>query len=243
MSFWNSLGDTLVTIGLAEKVDAPTPEAAIEEAKATAVAAASPPPKVAAAMAAVPAPTPDAPKSPSIEPELVKNFDDLARKQLIAAMEGSGASLVEDLEMLLSTLRENITDETALYKSALKILIKQGHSIDAIRQDFDKCIGALEDEDRQFGVNLKRQMEGRVGSRIKEVTACNEAIQAKQAQIEQLQTEIAELASKAHEAQGEVTGEQAKLDLAQSRFTLNYNALKSQIESHSGKVMQYGEGL
>jgi len=193
------------------------------------------------AVTARPAATPAAP--PVGDPGLVATLDESSRAQLVASMEASGAQLVEDLMDMLGTLRENITDEAALYKAALKILIKQGNTVLAIRQDFDKCIGALETTNREFAAQLKSQLDKRVGGKLKTAQDCKAQIAAKQQQIEALQNEVANLAAQAHEAEGSVADEQAKLDLAQQRFTHNYTAIRGEIEANCAKVAQYGEKL
>jgi chromosome segregation ATPase len=175
--------------------------------------------------------------------ELVAALDTSSRDQLVAAMEASGAQLVEDLMDMIGTLRENISDETALYKAALKILIKQGNTVSAIRQDFDKCIGALEATSRDFAAQLKAQLDKRVGGKLKIAQDCKAQMAAKQQQIETLQNEVANLAAQAHEAESSVADEQAKLDLAQQRFTHNYTAIRGEIEGTYAKVAQHGEQL
>jgi len=188
-------------------------------------------------------PSPVAPKIQTVaaaaDPTLVATLDQSARKQLVDAMEASGASLVEELMDLLETLRESITDETALYKAAIKILGKKGNTVVAIRQDFDKCVGALEAKDREFESQLKAQFDKRVGSRSKIVSDCHEQISDKQAQIAQLQSEIATLGATAHETQAGIAEEQSKLELAQARFTLTYKTLRGEIEASCAKVAQY----
>ena len=175
------------------------------------------------------------------DPALIASLDKSARDQLIAAMEASGAHLVEELIDLLDTMKESITDEAALYKTAIKILMKKGHTLVDVRQDFDKCIGALEAKDREFESQLKGQLDLRVGSKSTTVAACQSQITDKRMEIAKLQSEIVQLTESARVAQDGITAEQAKLNLAQSRFTLSYNALRGEITSKCNKVNQYSE--
>jgi hypothetical protein len=202
--------------------------------------------------AAAPAPASATPSRPvaapkvvaaAVDQQILASLDDSAKKQLIDAMEKSGAHFVEEFSDYLETLRESIEDEAGLYKAALKLLLKKGGSLSAIRQDFDKCIGALEAKDREFGAQLKGELDRRVGTKQKTVADCQAQIEAKQEQIQKLQSEIGDLGATAHEAQGGISAEQDKLNLAQSRFTLVYKALRSEIEANSAKVTQYGEKL
>jgi chromosome segregation ATPase len=223
-SIWDKFRDTFSEV----KPDAQQPEAPPPVSEATVGITSSPviPARVVAA-----------------DPALITSLDQSARDQLIAAMEASGAHLVEELIDLLDTMKENITDEAALYKTAVKILVKKGHTLVDIRQDFDKCIGALEAKDREFESQLKGQLDLRVGSKSAAVAACKSQIADKQAEITKLQSQIAELGAKAHEAQEGIAAEQGKLGLAQSRFSLGYNALRGEIASKCAKVNQYSEKL
>jgi hypothetical protein len=181
-------------------------------------------------------------KTPS-DPTLVATLDQSTRAQLIGAMETCGADLVEELTGLLDTLKDSITDEAALYKAALKILMKKGHTLVDIRQDFDKCVGALEAKDREFQAQLKGEYDKRVGSKTAVVADCASKIEAKQAQIKKLQSEISDLGVSSHEAQSDITEEQAKLDLAKSRFSLGFKSLHTELTNNCAKTAQYGEAL
>lgn len=158
-------------------------------------------------------------------------------------MRAAKAPLVEDLGDMLETLRDSIPDEGSLYKAALKILAKKGFAVTAIREDYDKCIGALEASSREFAAQLKGQLDARVGAKLKTVEDCNQQIAGKQKQIAALQEEAAALAVTAHEAQNGITDEQAKLNLMQERFTINYQALRTEMERNCAKVTQYGEKI
>ena len=158
-------------------------------------------------------------------------------------MDSAGAKLVEDLMDTLEVLEASIPDEAALYAAALNLLKKKGHGLGDIRQDFDKCIGALETKDREFEAQLKAQYQKRVGSKNALIENCKGDIAARQSQITALQAEMAELGVKSHEAEEAVKEETQKLELAQARFTLGYNRLHSEMEAHITKTMKYGEAL
>jgi chromosome segregation ATPase len=170
-------------------------------------------------------------------------LDQGSRTKLIAAMRGAKAPLVEELSDMLDTLKENIPDEGSLYKAALKILAKKGFAITAIREDYDKCIGALESSNREFAAQLKGQLDARVGAKHKVVEDCNQQMADKQSQIAALQAEVATLAATAHEAENGIAAEQTKLNLMQERFNINYQALRTEMERNCAKVIQYGEKI
>lgn len=197
---------------------------------------------------AVSAPTPSpvgpkatpAPATSVADPGLMKTLDESAKKQLLDAIEASGAALVEELTDIIETLKESIDDEGALYKAALKLLGKKGHSTTDLLGDYDKCLGVIEKKDREFEAQLKGQIDKRIGARAREIEGYESQIAAKKAQVDQLQQEIADLAIKKQEAQGSVTEEQQKLELAQDRFTRVYQAIRAEVESQRAKITQYG---
>jgi uncharacterized phage infection (PIP) family protein YhgE len=225
---WGHVLNASVDLGLAERLPAPGEPA---DPHTQAPAPASP--------RAVVAPLP----RPLVNSALANELKESARATLIAAMEASGATLVDQLLDLLESLQEDIKDETALYRAAIKVMVKQGHSVHDLRQDFDKCIGALEESDRKFEATLKGQLERRVGTKMKAATDAREQIKALQDQIGQLQSQIAELGAAAHEAESGIAEEQAQLALAQTQFTQTYDTIRAGVESHCAKVTQYGEKL
>lgn len=184
--------------------------------------------------------SPIAPAAPVVDPELVKSIDASAQKQLIDAIGASGAELVEELGDIIETLKESIPDETALYKAALKMLGKKGHTAVAILGDYDKCLGVIEAKDREFEGQLKAQFDKRVGSKQQAIANFRDQITQKQAQIAQLQQEMSDLGVKAQEVQAEVGEEEQKLNLAQDRFSRVYQTIRAAIEAQRAKVAQYG---
>lgn len=224
--FWQ----VLEKIGLAETVeDAPT-EAA---------------PAVKPSTGSTPAPVIQSPKV--IDPEAqakLAELDKSARQQLAQAMEASGATLVEELGETLETLKESgVEDEKIRYTAAIKGLIKKGHPVAAICQDVDKCIGVLEDKNREFSSQLKTQFDKRVGTKTQTVQTSQDQIKVKQAQKAKLDQEIADLTAQRTEAQSGITDEQNKLTQVGERFDMAYKAIRSEVEAQRAKIAQYGEKL
>jgi hypothetical protein len=136
-----------------------------------------------------------------------------------------------------------VDDEKVRYTAAIKSLIKKGHPVSAICQDVDKCVGVLEDKNREFASQLKAQFDKRVGSKTQTVQTCDAQILAKTAQKEKLNQEIADLAAQKSEAQQGITDEQLKLTQVGERFDMAYKAIRSEVESQRAKIAQYGEKL
>lgn len=173
----------------------------------------------------------------------IAELDKSAREKLHQAMDDAGAKLVEEFGDLLDTLKESIADEKVRYTAALKILIKKGNTVTAVCADIDKCIGVLEEKDREFTSQLKDQLDKRVGSRKAQVEGLQKTIEDKSNQIVTLEREIKDLSGKRDVAFNEITEEQMKLTQVQERFTLAYQAIKAEAQLQRGKIVQYGESL
>jgi hypothetical protein len=195
----------------------------------------------------VPAPAQVLPRVATVDPAVqakLAELDKSARQQLSQAMEAAGASLVEELGETLETLKESgVEDEKVRYTAAIKSLIKKGHPVSAICQDMDKCIGVLEDKNREFSSQLKGQFDKRVGSKTQTVQTCDDQIAAKIAQKAKLDQEIADLTTQKAEAQQGIHDEQNKLTQVGERFDMAYKAIRSEVESQRAKIAQYGEKL
>jgi chromosome segregation ATPase len=230
--FWESLGKVTDRVGLTES------ESHSDEAPPSVAPSGGSNSSVASPISkSVPSRT-----DPEAQAKLAE-LDKAARQQLIQAMEDSKVPLVEELGDLLESLRESIPDEKALYKAALKILVKKGSSISAICSDMDKCIGVLEDKDREFLSQLKSQFDKRVGSKKTAVDSCKQQVDAKRVQIRALESDISTLETQGQEAQGSISEEEEKLSQVQGRFEMVYRATRSEIESQRAKIAQYGEKL
>lgn len=227
MSFWSVLERVGESVGVLE----------VEDASST------------------PAPTPTAASAPvigqsaSVRPPAavapadvnrIAELDKTSRDRLIQAMQGAGANAVTDLGDMLDTLRDAIPDERTLYSKALNVLAKKGITTVQVVGDYDKCIGVLEENAREFEANCKSQKESRIGTRLKAIETYNATIAAKQQQLLQLQQEISDLQQKSNTDQASIAGEQAKIDQVQERFTLAYRAIRSEVEAQRTKVSTYG---
>lgn len=202
-----------------------------------------------------PAAPPHAPKPSSAPPAVVRapvnqedqarftEIDKSARDQLSQAMDSADAKLVEELGDTLETLKDAIPDEKARYTAAIKLMVKKGHAVSALLSDLDKCIGVLEEKDREFNAQLKGQFEKRVGAKQTAFATCNEQIKSKNEQIQLLEAEIAHLTVQRDDAQAGISGEQTKLTQVQERFEMAYRALRSEVESQRAKIAQYGSNL
>lgn len=188
-------------------------------------------------------PQPSAIKVETVEErKQIAEIDTMVREQLANAMADSGAKLVEELGDLLETLGESIPDEKLRYSTAIKILNKKGSSVSAICNDIDRCIGVLEQKDREFNATLNDQFNKRVGGKTQQAAACEEQIAVKRSQIDKLQSEIAELNVQHGNATAGIVEEKEKLEQVKNRFQTAYVAMRNEIDAQRAKITQYGEG-
>jgi chromosome segregation ATPase len=177
------------------------------------------------------------------DPALVAELDQSAHEQLMLSITNSGAKLVTELASLLDTLKENITDEAALYKMALKLLFKGGHNVTDLAGDYDKCIGAIEQTDRDFEAELGKEFAKRVGGKQHAIEEATAAIATLQAEIAERQQSIAELAARSEQTRTGIAESQAKLDLTKQRFTAVYSEIRAGLQAARDKITKYGEKL
>lgn len=224
MSFWNKIGSAAERIGLVEKEEEQQEQSIVAEQT-------------------VPVVHHQVLQPSNVDAAKIAAIDETSRKMLIVAMQNDGAPLVEDLSDSLETLQEAIPDEKIRYVTALKMMMKRGTPVSAVLNDFDKCLGVLDDNKRSFENDSKKQLEQKVGTKVKAVQSLDGLIVQKTAEISKMQQELVELQAKRDQEQSGISVEQSKIDQVQSRFEVVYKAIRSSVEDQRAKVAQHGEGL
>lgn len=193
----------------------------------------------------IPVSVPAAPVKPTVSQDQARiaAADQVAKEQLELAIDNANANVAEEFLAAMGPLAKAIPDERVRYQTALQLTIAKSGSIPQLVGDFDSCLGALDDKSREFESQLKARFEQRVGAKVQQVKTLEEQISAKQQQYLSLQQEIQDLITRKGQEQSGITEEQAKLDLAQERFTIQYGAMRRMVEEQKGKIAQYGEGL
>lgn len=230
MSIWNKLGEAAASLGLAEKVQ-----------DGAAAVPGAPQPTNGSTSPAIPAVV--RASQPPVDEGRIAKIDQQVRNRLVTAMQNDGAPLVESLSDTLDTLAEAVPDEGLRYKAALKLLTKNGHPVDAILNDFDKCLGALDESQRTFEADNAAQLDAKVGSKQRAVVEYDTKIKEKEATVASIQAEIASLRTKRDEEQSSISGEQQNIALVESRFKINHQNIREAIVSQRTKVTNYRAGL
>jgi hypothetical protein len=181
--------------------------------------------------------------SANVNTEAEAEVDGAARSELAQAMQASGAVLVEKLDDLLDSLSRAIPDDALRHRTALDILAKSGHPPTAVVADFDRCIGVLEEKKREFAAQLEARVARRVGGKVETVESCTTQIRAKEAQVSQLQQEIAELVAARVAAAAAIDDERGKLARIGERFGAAYESILTEVQLRRSKIVPYAEVL
>lgn len=232
MTFWDKLGSSLVAVGLAE-AQAPAKDATFTPHPATGIPL---PPGVAANPNTSLVQTPVVSTPSGMDPARAKELDDRARSIIIEALKNDNAPLVEEISDSIDTLAEAIADEGMRFRTALKMFIKQGHSVAVVLSDFDKCLGALDETKRTFESNMKTALDTQVGAKIRAVETLN-------GEIAVLQATLNEKIARRDQEQAGITTEQTKITQGQSRFSVVYTNIRRDIEQKRANIVRFGEGL
>ncbi len=173
-----------------------------------------------------------------VDPELTQRLagiDTMVRERLTGAINKAGVLALKELGDTLDTLTEDIPDEGARLKAAVKLVSKK-YSSGALLQDIDKCIGVLEESDRIFAEETKAQSEKTVGGKTRLVEELTTALAQKEQQIAILKQEIVDTTAQRAAEAASIAGEQNKIALVQERFRSAYQAIRTTLESQRAKI-------
>lgn len=192
--------------------------------------------------ATAPAPVPVAPMAVSI-PTPVAVVDPAIQATLEADLNTAAPEGYREIVNDLVTLAEDITDERARYRAAVRMAGKKGHSLLDLLGDLDKCLGILEAKNTEFAAEVKRQIETKVGARRSAIATREAEITAKTELMGRLQQEIAQLQHDNLLESEQISTETAKITGVGNNFRLAYQAVLANIQSIRNKISTYGEGV
>jgi chromosome segregation ATPase len=196
--------------------------------------------------------TPDAGKSPPVEdassapqtpwppPPSVYTaqpshvIDQAVRQKLEASVAESAPPGYVELQDTLASLAEAIPDEFKRWQAALKLTAKHGNTVEALLGDFDKCIGVLEQKDRQFDDETQAQLKRKVGDKKAHIDQLDQ-------QIIQLQQQIADLTQQRSQEAATMTQDQQKILSVKESFDAAYQAVHSQLTERRAKLASFGK--
>jgi hypothetical protein len=182
-------------------------------------------------VASIPTPAPVAVVDPSVQKKLEEG--------LAAEAPPGYAEIINNL----TALAEDVTEERARYRAAIRMAAKNGHSQVALLGDMDRCIGILEAKNTEFADEVKRQIETKVGARRASIANREAEITAKTELMARLQQEIGQLQQDNLTESEQISSETSKITSIGNNFRFAYQAVLSNIQTIRNKISTYGEGV
>jgi chromosome segregation ATPase len=172
--------------------------------------------------------------------ERLQALDKSARDRLQAALTAATPPAFAKFAEMLSTLAETIPDEGARYKTALKLCAKE-RPADALLNDADVLIGAIEAASREFADTCKSQVDSKVGAKQAEIARLEADIAQAQNGIATLQASITKATSQRDALASGVVTEQQRIAQVQERFKGVYQIMHYELEVQKSKIVQFGK--
>jgi len=169
----------------------------------------------------------------------IVTLDKSFRIKLKEAITLKSPQFFSKLNDLLTTLAEDIPNEQARYKTALKLLAKDGASPASIISDLDICISAINDKNKEFSTALNKKIEEQIGGRKQKIISLEQEIQSKNQQIQMLQADIEKAKSQHDLENSSITEESAKFDLRKNRFDIVCTDLVNQLNNQKQKISEF----
>lgn len=101
--------------------------------------------------------------SQSADQEAIKTLDEKSKIKFEAAINAKNPKYFNKLNDLLSTLAEDMP-EAATYKTAIKLLAKEGATTSLLISDLDLCISAIEENNNNFSQSVEKKLKDIVGN-------------------------------------------------------------------------------
>ena len=171
--------------------------------------------------------------------EEVDSLDKSSRDKLEQAIIAKSPKFFSKLNDLLNTLAEDMPSEAARYKTAIKLLVKDGASPPAIISDLDLCISAIDDTNKDFNEKVNKKIDDQVNLHKSNIANIDQQLQLKTQQIQSLQAEIISFTQARDQENNSITTESAKLNLRKDRFNIVYTQLHGQLDSQKQKLNEY----
>lgn len=191
--------------------------------------------------AARPAPNPALAQRNTPLPPPPAVIDQTVRNKLAEAVAGSAPPGYAELHANISALAEDMPDENARFRAAVKLAIKKGHSVPALLGDVDKCVGILEAKKAEFEKASSVQVEKNVRSRQTEAGGIEANINAKMFEIERLQREVQEATAKRAQLLLDAENEAWRLEAIKTGFVAAYESVKKEILDLRNKIEAQGK--
>lgn len=153
--------------------------------------------------------------------------------RLLAELEGEAPQGYKDFVGDLATLSEALPTDELIYKSALKLAGKQGHTPAGLSLDYEKCLRLLDEQGRMFEASVQEQITAKVGGRQAEVARLDDEIAKLAEQLTQLQAQ--------RDAEAEaIETDTARIETTKIKFQGAFAAVHAQLNDQKTKLAAFG---
>jgi len=167
------------------------------------------------------------------------SVDPKMREQIELDLMQQAPASYKDFIGNISTLTEAITDEGMLYKAAIKLSMKHGHTSDRLILDLNKCFQVLEENHKNFLGEMSSQVETKVGGRNKVVAGLDQTIANHKMTIEGLVQEIARLEKSRSDEVMAIQADTAKIEQVKASFEASYADVHRKLSTTRDTLTKY----
>jgi hypothetical protein len=181
----------------------------------------------------VPATIPGRPIPPAqvIQPTVV---DQGMVERILAELETSAPVGYKEFVGNLATLADALPTDDLLYKSALKLAGKQGHTAVGLALDYEKCLRLLDEQGRIFDASVQEQITSKVGGRQAELARLDGEITKLNEQMVQLQSQRASEAAA-------IETDTTRIETTKAKFQDAFAAVVSRLTDQKNKLATFGK--
>jgi hypothetical protein len=166
------------------------------------------------------------------------SFDQVIFDSLIKAIEDHNLPGEDYLEFLgaLKAMENIPLDEKMKIQTVLATLSTKGLTAQKIKESAEYYKKVLQEEQKQFYVELNTQIEAQLKSKEKNIADIQKQNSAKSEQIAKLTQEINDNQKKVADFQSQIKDAETKIKMAEGNFNKTYSYIVTQIDTNINKI-------
>lgn len=173
--------------------------------------------------------------APVVVPQaVVPTVDQGMVDRIRAELEASAPAGYKDFVGDLATLADTLPTEELLYRSALKLVSKQGHTVAGLALDYEKCQRLLDEQGRLFDASVQDQITAKVGKRQAEVARLD-------GDIAKLNEQLAQLQSQRDAEAAAIETDTARIETTKLKFQGAFAVVMTQLNDQKSKLAAFGK--
>ncbi len=165
--------------------------------------------------------------------------DPAMRKRLLDRVTMSLPPSCKELLEQLTQLAEDVVDERAKFRQAVKSVTKHGHPIVEITSDLDRTIMIVDGERERFEADIKAQTDARVGSKTSRLEQIEAAVAEKRRKITELEVEISGLGAEKASVSASIQEDSAAINASRDQFVSTHSAVRAEFVAIRDKTKTY----